>query len=141
MAQKNNGSAGKPANPTFLSAEELAKHLSMQYRVPTINLAEYEIDSAIIALVPRELCDAHLVLPVSRVGTSLVVATVDPTDKVARDAVEAHTGFNIEPVIATEAAIVATIERYAHECRRGHAAARRHDGSRRARAHRRRGLE
>jgi type IV pilus assembly protein PilB len=65
-----------------------------------------------IALVPRDLCERHRVLPVSRAGSSLIVAMADPTNLAATDDLKAHTGMNVEPVIATEAAIRAAVERY-----------------------------
>ena len=86
--------------------------LSMQYRIPTIALDEYETDAAIVALVPKELCEEHRVVPVSRAGSSLVVAMVDPIDKAAIDALKTHTGYNIEPVITTEAAVIEAIRKY-----------------------------
>jgi type II secretory ATPase GspE/PulE/Tfp pilus assembly ATPase PilB-like protein len=79
---KSNGN-GRKIPDAGLAAAGL---LSMQYRIPTIALDEYEVEAAIIALVPKELCEKHRVLPVSRAGSSLVVAMVDPTDKAAIDA-------------------------------------------------------
>ncbi len=96
----------------FLSDNEITNFLSQQYRVPTINLEEYEIDADILKLVQREQCEKHKVLPVSRAGSSLVVAMADPTNLNAIDDLKFLTGFNVEPVIASEAAILAAIERY-----------------------------
>ncbi len=96
----------------FLSDSEITNFLSQQYRVPTINLEEYEIDADILKLVSKEQCEKHKVLPVSRAGSSLVVAMADPTNLNAIDDLKFLTGFNVEPVIASEAAILAAIERY-----------------------------
>jgi type IV pilus assembly protein PilB len=96
----------------FLSDSEITNFLSQQYRVPTINLEEYEIDADILKLVAKEQCEKHKVLPVSRAGSSLVVAMADPTNLNAIDDLKFLTGFNVEPVIASEAAILAAIERY-----------------------------
>jgi len=96
----------------FLSDTEITNFLSAQYRVPTINLEEYEIDADIVKLVSKEQCEKHKVVPVSRAGSSLVVAMADPTNLNAIDDLKFLTGFNVEPVIASEAAILAAIERY-----------------------------
>jgi len=96
----------------FLSDSEITNFLSQQYRVPTINLEEYEIDADIVRLVSKEQCEKHKVVPVSRAGSSLVVAMADPTNLNAIDDLKFLTGFNVEPVIASEAAILAAIERY-----------------------------
>jgi type IV pilus assembly protein PilB len=107
----SNGSGGARKSPT-LSDAEAAKRLSFQYRVPTIDLSEYEVAPEIIALVPRDLCERQCSLPVSRVGHSLIVAMTDPTHLAAIDELKFVTGYNVEPVIAAEAAIRAAIERY-----------------------------
>jgi type IV pilus assembly protein PilB len=109
MSGKTNGGAGGKLPGWVLSSTSF---LSMQYRIPTIALDKYEIDVAVIALVPKELCEQHRVLPVSRIGASLVVAMVDPVDGVAIDTLSLHTGLKIEPVITTAAALVETITKY-----------------------------
>jgi type IV pilus assembly protein PilB len=96
----------------FVSDQEVTNFLSQQYRVPTINLDEYEVDPDILKLVQREQCEKHRVLPVSRAGSSLIVAMADPTNLNAIDDLKFLTGYNIEPVIASEMAIAASIEKY-----------------------------
>lgn len=96
----------------FISDQEITNFLSQQYRVPTINLEEYEIDAEILKLVSKDQCEKHRVIPVSRAGSSLIVAMADPTNLHAIDDLKFLTGYNIEPVIASEAAILAAVERY-----------------------------
>src|ERR1700758_2478907 len=96
----------------FVSDEEITSFLSQQYRVPTVNLEEYEIEPEILKLVPKEPCERHKVVPVSRTGNSLIVAMADPTNLNAIDDLKFLTGYNIEPVIASETAIVNAVEKY-----------------------------
>src|SRR6476620_10016807 len=96
----------------FISDQEITNFLSQQYRVPTINLEEYEIDGDIIKLVSKEQCEKHKVIPVSRAGSSLIVAMADPTNLNAIDDLKFLTGYNIEPVIASESAILMSVEKY-----------------------------
>ena len=96
----------------YISDTEITNFLSQQYRVPTINLEEYEIDADIVKLVAKDQCEKHKVLPISRAGSSLVVAMADPTNLNAIDDLKFLTGFNVEPVIASESAILAAIEKY-----------------------------
>jgi type IV pilus assembly protein PilB len=95
----------------FVSDQDITNFLSQQYRVPTIQLDEYEIDGDILKLVQRDQCERHRVIPVSRAGSSLIVAMADPTNLHAIDDLKFLTGYNIEPVIASENAILAAIER------------------------------
>jgi type IV pilus assembly protein PilB len=96
----------------YVSDEEITSFLSQQYRVPTVNLDEYEIDADILKLVQKEQCEKHRVIPVSRTGNSLIVAMADPTNLNAIDDLKFLTGYNIEPVIASESAIAASVEKY-----------------------------
>jgi type IV pilus assembly protein PilB len=96
----------------YISATEITSFLSQQYRVPTVNLEEYEIDSEILKLVSKEQCEKQRVIPVSRAGSSLIVAMADPTNLNAIDDLKFLTGYSIEPVIASEQAILAAVEKY-----------------------------
>ncbi|MGH7271962.1 MAG: type IV-A pilus assembly ATPase PilB [Polyangiaceae bacterium] len=96
----------------YVSDDEITSFLSQQYRVPTINLEEFEIDAEVLKLVSKEPCERHKVLPISRTGNSLIVAMADPTNLNAIDDLKFLTGYNIEPVIASETAIHAAIEKH-----------------------------
>ncbi|MCP4198487.1 MAG: type IV-A pilus assembly ATPase PilB [Proteobacteria bacterium] len=90
--------------------EEMTEFLAAQYNVPAIDLSEYTIDHEIAELIPQEVAERHRILPISRAGTSLVVAMVDPTNLHAIDDIKFLTGYNVEPVVASEASIDKAIE-------------------------------
>jgi type IV pilus assembly protein PilB len=96
----------------YISDGEITNFLSSQYRLPAINLDEYEIDAEVVKLVSREVCEKHRIIPVSRSGQSLIVAMSDPTNLNAMDDIKFLTNFSVEPVVASEPAIQAAIERY-----------------------------
>ena len=111
--QKGGGNLGFAlAKLGYISDDEITNFLSQQYRVPTIDLTDYEIEADIVKLVSKEQCEKHRVVPVSRTGNSLLVAMADPTNLHAIDDLKFLTSYNIEPVIASETAILATIEKY-----------------------------
>src|SRR6266704_6309359 len=86
----------------FLSDEDVTNFLSKQYGVPAINLSYFEIDAQVVKLVPHDTAKRYQILPLSRVGASLTIAMVDPTNVFAMDDIKFMTGFNIEPVVASE---------------------------------------
>src|SRR5512147_3296785 len=90
----------------LLTDEDVTNFLSRQYGVPAINLNYFEIDQAVVKLVPFETAKRYQILPLSRVGASLTIAMVDPTNVFAMDDIKFMTGFNIEPVVASETAIM-----------------------------------
>jgi type IV pilus assembly protein PilB len=96
----------------FVSDKQITDFLSQQYRVQAVDLREYEIDPEVLKLIPHEMCERHRILPVSRAGSSLIVAMADPSNLNAIDDIKFTTGYNVEPVVASEAAIVEAVERY-----------------------------
>ncbi len=96
----------------FVSDNQITDFLSQQYRVQAIDLREYEIDEDVIAQVSKEVCERHKIIPVSRAGSSLIVAMADPSNLHAIDDIKFLTGYNVEPVVCSEAAVVEAVERY-----------------------------
>jgi type IV pilus assembly protein PilB len=91
---------------------ELTSFLSKQYGVPSINLADFEIDPELIKMVPVEVAKKHQVLPINRAGSTLIVAMSDPSNIYAIDDLKFLTGYNIEVVVASEVAIDEAVNRY-----------------------------
>ncbi|MDY0063270.1 MAG: type IV-A pilus assembly ATPase PilB [Myxococcota bacterium] len=96
----------------FIGGSELASFLSQQYGVPAIELEEFEIDEDVISLIPKDVAEKHMVVPINRAGNSLIVAMSDPSNIFAIDDLKFLTGYNIEVVVASEDAIRKAIERY-----------------------------
>lgn len=95
----------------ILSDDDVTNFLSRQYGVPAINLNYFEIDPSVVKLIPYDTAKRYQILPLSRVGASLTIAMVDPTNVFAMDDIKFMTGFNIEPVVASETAILEGIEK------------------------------
>jgi type IV pilus assembly protein PilB len=96
----------------FVQDDDITTVLSRQYGVPSINLAYFEIDPAVIKLIPVETAQKYMIVPLSRVGSTLTIATADPTNVFAMDDIKFMTGFNVEPVVATEASILEALDKY-----------------------------
>jgi type IV pilus assembly protein PilB len=96
----------------MVGEEEVVAALSRQYGVPAVNLASLEIDEEVLRLIPREVAQRYCVLPISRVGTTLTLAMADPANVYAIDDIKFVTGFNIEPVVASEVGLMRLIEQY-----------------------------
>jgi type IV pilus assembly protein PilB len=96
----------------FVKDEELTALLSKQYGVPSINLAQFEIDPAVIKLIPAETAQKYQIIPLSRAGATLTIAMTDPTNVFAMDDIKFMTGYNVEPVVASETAVADSIARY-----------------------------
>ena len=86
--------------------------LSRQYGVPSINLELFQIDEETIKLISQDVALKYAVLPISKVGATLTLAMADPTNVFAMDDIKFMTGLNVEPVVASEASILAAIAKY-----------------------------
>jgi type IV pilus assembly protein PilB len=96
----------------LVSDEDITAVLSRQYGVPSINLKFYEVDPAVIKLIPQETATRYQIVPLSRVGSTLTIAMTDPTNVFAMDDIKFMTGFNVEPVVASESAIGEAIHKF-----------------------------
>jgi type IV pilus assembly protein PilB len=92
--------------------EDITSLLSKQYGVPSIALNQFEIDPAVIKLVPAETARKYQIVPLSRAGATLTIAMTDPTNVFAMDDVKFMTGYNVEPVVASETALLDAIDQY-----------------------------
>ncbi|HET7113794.1 MAG TPA: type IV-A pilus assembly ATPase PilB [Pyrinomonadaceae bacterium] len=96
----------------LVSDDMITAVLSRQYGIPSVNLDLFNIDSAVLRLIPQEVAQKHCVLPLSRVGATLTLAMVDPTNVFAMDDVKFMTGLNVEPVVVAEGSIQLAIAKY-----------------------------
>src|SRR6201991_2237069 len=96
----------------FVKDEEITALLSKQYGVPSINLAQFEVDASIVKLIPAETAQKYQIVPLSRSGATLTIAMTDPTNVFAMDDIKFMTGYNVEPVVASETAVTDAIKRY-----------------------------
>jgi type IV pilus assembly protein PilB len=96
----------------YITDDDITGVLSRQYGVPSINLKFYEIDPTVIKLIPQDTASRYQVIPLSRVGSVLTIAMTDPTNVFAMDDIKFMTGFNVEPVVASESAIGEAISRF-----------------------------
>src|SRR5687767_7827830 len=96
----------------FVKDEEITALLSKQYGVPSINLTQFEIDPGVIKLIPADTATKYQIVPLSRAGATLTIAMTDPTNVFAMDDIKFMTGYNVEPVVASETAVIDAIQKY-----------------------------
>ncbi len=103
----------------YITDDEITEVLSRQYGVPSINLRYCEVDPTIIKLIPQDTAARYQIVPLSRVGSTLTIAMTDPTNVFAMDDIKFMTGFNVEPVVASESSISEAILKFYGEVRSG----------------------
>src|SRR5687768_8709818 len=96
----------------FVKEAEITALLSKQFGVPSIAISQFEIDPTVLKLIPAETAQKYQIIPLSRSGATLTIAMTDPTNVFAMDDIKFMTGYNVEPVVASETAVTDAILRY-----------------------------
>src|SRR5213596_1283281 len=96
----------------FINEEQLIGFLSRQYGVPSITLAQLEIDPAVLRLVPAPIAKKYEVIPVRKMGNSLALAMADPTNVFALDDIAFMTNLQVLPLVASQTAVRKAIDRH-----------------------------
>ena len=96
----------------YVTDDEITALLSKQYGVPSIALGQFEIDPGVVKLVPADTAQKYQIVPLARAGATLTIAMTDPTNVFAMDDIKFMTGYNVEPVVASETAVIEAIARY-----------------------------
>src|SRR5450759_3413665 len=96
----------------YISEDDITETLSAQFGVPSINLSHFEIDPAVLKLVAADVARKYNILPVNKTGATITIAMADPTNVFAMDDIKFMTGYNVEPVVASELGIKGAIDNY-----------------------------
>jgi type IV pilus assembly protein PilB len=96
----------------FITDQDLVEFLSIHHGVPSINLDEIELDETVVNLIPADITRKYTMLPVSKSGAKVTIAMADPTNVFAMDDIKFMTGYDVEPVVASDGSLKAAIDRY-----------------------------
>jgi type IV pilus assembly protein PilB len=84
------------------SENDIAQVLSRQLRISRYDPSSYPLDLTLANVVTADTARKQGVVPLKRKGKILYVATGDPLDIDALDAIEVITNMEVEPVFSTE---------------------------------------
>ena len=96
----------------FIKEEELLAFLGRQFNLPVVDLSKYQINPEVVRLLPEEMVQKHLALPINRVGSKMIVAVADPSNMAIIDGIGFKTGYAVELVLASERAITTEINKF-----------------------------
>jgi type IV pilus assembly protein PilB len=96
----------------YLSEEEMAQTLSREFGYPFIDLDQFEVFPDVLDLISADIAKKYVVMPIHLNRNCLTLAMVDPTDLEALDDIKFRTSLSLQPVIASETAIMNAIQQY-----------------------------
>jgi type IV pilus assembly protein PilB len=92
--------------------EQIAKALASQLKIPFIRLNDIQIPREVIDLVPRDMAENYLLVPVKAVKKQLVIAMVNPLEFHALEDLRFITQMNIFITVAPQGDILSAIHKY-----------------------------
>ena len=95
----------------FVSEEIVAQALGEQYGMRYVDLTDFGFDPEVIRLIPMDIAIRYKFVPLKKTGTTLTVATSDPSNLVALDFIKFMTAYNVESVVCSESSLGAAIEK------------------------------
>ncbi|HXT15362.1 MAG TPA: ATPase, T2SS/T4P/T4SS family [Gemmatimonadaceae bacterium] len=95
----------------FIQEVELTKMLAKQHKMPAVDLSRFEVDPKIAKMIPNDLAQKNLVIPLKRDGRTLTVAMADPANLGVLEDLKFITRYDIFPVIAGEFTLRNLIEK------------------------------
>jgi len=113
IQKKRGSSLGKIlVDNGYISEKDLMVVMSQQLNIPPIDLTKYKIDKSMMQLIPEKFVKQYCIIPISKIGSTLMVAMADPLNIFLMDDLKMLTNYKIEPVIATENDIKDAIGKY-----------------------------
>jgi CheY-like chemotaxis protein len=88
---------------------ERLQELAERFGVPGVDLEEISIPTEQLGLIPREVCEAHHILPLLVRGDQVFLAMENPNDRRAIDELEFVTGRKVYPYVVLPEALKAAI--------------------------------
>ncbi|QTM99968.1 type II secretion system protein GspE [Sediminibacillus dalangtanensis] len=96
----------------FITEQQLLEVLELQLGIQSVSLYRYPIDQKLTELVPKEMAQRNVLMPLNLRENTMTVAMNDPIDYFSIDDLELSTGFDIKPVIASKDDILQAINKY-----------------------------
>ncbi|MFP4474501.1 MAG: ATPase, T2SS/T4P/T4SS family [Desulfatibacillaceae bacterium] len=85
----------------LVEEKTLLRVLSEQLKMNLVSPGEFTESRVLAPLIPKEICENHLLVPLQRMDGQMLVAMADPTDIIKIDELRFLTGMPIKPALAT----------------------------------------
>ncbi|HEX4416187.1 MAG TPA: ATPase, T2SS/T4P/T4SS family [Lacipirellulaceae bacterium] len=95
----------------LITLGQLGEALAEQFEVPFVEVVPQAVNPQVVRLLPERLARQRACVPIGVAGTTMQLAMVAPDDIETISEVELITGYHIDPVVALEAPVQATLDR------------------------------
>src|SRR5262245_19898665 len=95
----------------LITLDQLGDALSEQFGVPFLDVVPQAVNPQVVRLLPEKLARQRSCVPVTVGSGRLQLAMVAPDDIETISEAELITGYHVEPIVALEAPVQATLDR------------------------------
>jgi len=96
----------------YATEEAIAQALTAQYGFPYLPLDNYDIDSEIVKIVPKNVATQFCLIPVDKIGNNLTIAMSNPLNNLAIEDIELVSGLCVQIFVSTATDIKNAINKY-----------------------------
>ncbi len=97
-------------NMGIMDPESITSLIEKTTDINRVSPAEFMVSEALADLIPREVCEKNILIPLKRNGQKLIIAMADPTDYSKIDDLAFITGMPVQPAVALQQEILDKIE-------------------------------
>lgn len=99
-------------NQKIIDNEELTRSIASVTKVPYVNLVDTRLDQKVLELLPREIAERYMAVPLGMMENRLVVAMLDADNVQAVDFLSSKIGQPLRVYLASEAGIRSVLSQY-----------------------------
>lgn len=96
----------------YVTEEQIAQAITVQYGFPYLPLSNYELDEEAILLVPENVSRQYCLVPIDKIGNTITIAMADPLNGQAIEDIELLTGSMVQIFVSTVTDIKAAIDKF-----------------------------
>ncbi len=96
----------------YVTEEQIAQAITVQYGFPYLPLSNYEMDEAAVKIIPENVARQYCLIPIDKIGSTVTIAMADPLNTQAIEDIELLTGSSIQIFVATGSDIKQAIDKF-----------------------------
>ena len=96
----------------YAPGDKVLKALAKAFRIKLVDLSTLEVDPSVVTLLPESVARENTIFPIAEEGSSLRVATCDPSDIDTQEKLRFILNREVELALAPREQIVEAINRY-----------------------------
>lgn len=96
----------------YVTEEQIAQVITVQYGFPYLPLASYEINKEIIGIIPENVAKQYCLIAIDKIGNTLTIAMSNPLNQQAVEDIELMTKCKIQIFVSTMTDVKKAIDKH-----------------------------